>query len=211
MNIELQTAFIATITTIITFGLSKIIEIWLARKSHQQSQKEIYSTYVEFSLQRKIETYHELLRIIRNVGYGSSYDTGTEIKYSDAEKIQIIQNALKNLLTWEYESGGIFFLSAESFERFRRLKTRLMAKPAYTDEAYSIQQLQNITGAVSGLRSSLFKDLYIYRLAEDSFANRQTITELMEQERSEVLGKPFYRPHNRIQRILTRLKDFGKI
>ncbi len=125
MNTELQAALIAATTTLITVAISRVIQVWVESKNHTRETQEIYSTYVEFSLKRKIETYHQLLNIIRNVGYGSSYDTGSEVKYTDQEKIKIIQTALKNLIAWEYDSGGVFFLSAESFERFRRLKTRL--------------------------------------------------------------------------------------
>ena len=180
---EVRAAIISSLVAISILVIEKVIEIRIARSGNRIQEKEIYSKYVEFSLQKKLEVYQDLIYIIREVGLGSSYFTGVEKEYSQREKTLIIRRTLKNLLSWEYNSGGYFLLSSESYQYFRQLLKRLKANPEFNEKGYSQRQLDNITGTVAGFRLSLVKDLAIYRIAEDSFANRKKIDYILKKER----------------------------
>ncbi len=192
-------SLILSIVAIIGAIVSFLVARWQWKKEFKQKEKEfeknirakeqeIYGKYVEVTLEKKLESYQRLLKIIRNVGLESHYNNGKKEKYSSSEQIKNNQKALKELLDWEHEEGGFFLLSGESYERFRHLKKRLSANPDY-ETKYSKEHLQRILKAVVTLRVTLFKDLYIYHIAEENIISRDQIDEIVKNRQKEIRKK----------------------
>jgi hypothetical protein len=114
---------------------------------------EIKSKYLEILLQKRLETYPELLKITQEIGKGKKN------KFTEDEIVKITKNAYDELKKWQIENhGGYFAFSKSTIVSYGKLKEVLSKNPG-NGSSYTNQQLVNIWSSRNDFRGCLVEDV----------------------------------------------------